>query len=216
MKTKAQAAHARAFLRSSVSPWLLHSPQPTRLRMDGQQLRTNDNDDGPQRNTQQERKHTFLLVIWLKSLIILWKHDGQDWLTVITGADMGDDFDRFLASRSHQEVDFEGDPVRVHGSPGSKQRQNHQIMESAGDRLSLTFQSRGHFDISMEQMVGDDGVELEADSLRSFGDVDQHPVGNRLLSGITINDVPAVILWHFQHHPAFDQATFRACHGMFP
>jgi len=39
--------------------------------MDGQQLRTDDNDDGPQSDTQQERKHTFLLVIWLYSLIIL-------------------------------------------------------------------------------------------------------------------------------------------------
>jgi hypothetical protein len=34
-----------------------------------------------------------------------------------------------------------------------------------------------------------------------------------LLSGIGVNEVPAVILRHFQHHPAFDQATFRFCHG---
>ena len=42
-----------------------------------------------------------------------------------------DDIDGFLASWSHQEVYFEGDAVRVHGSPGSEQRQDHEIMESA-------------------------------------------------------------------------------------
>ena len=69
--------------------------------MDGQQLRTDDNDDGPQSNTQQKRKHIFLLVIWFEFLIILGKHDGQDRLPVITGADMGDNLDGFLASWSH-------------------------------------------------------------------------------------------------------------------
>ena len=69
--------------------------------MDCQQLRTDNNDDGPQRDTQQERKHTFLLAIWLYFLIILGKHDCQDGLTMITGADVGDDFDGFLAPRSH-------------------------------------------------------------------------------------------------------------------
>ena len=91
--------------------------------MKGQQLRPDDNDDGPQRDTQQERKHTLLLVIWLYFLIIFGKHDGQDWLPVVTGADVGDDFDGFLAPRSHQEVDLEGDAVRVHGAPCGEQRQ---------------------------------------------------------------------------------------------
>jgi len=184
--------------------------------MDGQQLRTDNNDDGPQRDTQQERKHTFLLVIWLYSLIILGKHDGQDRLSMITGADVGDDFDGLLASWGHQEVDFEGDPVRVDGFPGSEQRQNHQIMEPAGDRLPFSLESGRDFDIAVEQVIGHDGVELEADSLRLFGDVYQHAIGNRLLAGIGINDVPAVILRHCQHHPDFDQATSRSVHGKFP
>jgi len=180
MKEKAQAVHARAFLRSSVSPWLLRTTQPTRLGMKGQQLRTDDNDDGPQRDTQQERKHTFLLVIWLYSLIIFGKHDGQDGLPVVTWADVGDDFDGFLAPRNHQEVDLEGDPVGVHHFPGGKQRQNHQVMEPAGDRLPLSIETFGDFDIAVEQVVRYDSMELEPDSLRGFGDVDQDPVGDGL------------------------------------
>ena len=182
MKEKAQAAHARAFLRSSVSPWLLRTTQPTRLRMDGQQLRTDDNDDGPQRDTQQERKHTFLLVIWLYFLIIFGKHDCQDGLTMITGADVGDDFDGFLAPWSHQEVDLEGDPVGVHSSPGGKQRQDHQVMEPAGDRLPLSIESGRWFDVSVKQMIGDHRVELEADSFRLFGDVDQDAICDSLVT----------------------------------
>ena len=45
MKEKAQAAHARAFLQSTATSRLLRTTQPTRLGMDGQQLRTDDNDD---------------------------------------------------------------------------------------------------------------------------------------------------------------------------
>jgi len=181
--------------------WMVSSCAPTTTTM------------VPKATPNRNENILFLLVIWLKSLIILWKHNGQDWLTVITGADVGDDLDGFLASRSHQKVDLEGDPVRVHGSPGSKQRQNHQIMESADDRLPLTFETIGNFDIAMEQVIGDHGVELEADSLRSFGDVYQHTIGNRLLPGIGINNVPAVISRHFQHLPEFDQATVRALPG---
>jgi hypothetical protein len=121
--------------------------------MEGQQLSTDDSDDDPNDSTQQQRSHTLLLVIWFESLIILGQHDGQDWLPVITGADVGDNLDGFLASRSHQEVDLEGDAVRVHGSPGGKQRQNHQIMKPAGDRLSLSIKSGRHFDIAVEQVV---------------------------------------------------------------
>jgi len=132
---------------------------------------------------------------------------------MIAGADMGDDFDDFLASWGHQEVDLKGDPVSVDSLPGSKQRQNHQIMEPARHRLSLSDQTLGRFDVSIEQMIGYDGMKPEADSLRSFGDVDQHAIGNRLLSGIGVNDVPAVISPHFQHHPAFGQAIGQASHG---
>ena len=135
---------------------------------------------------------------------------------MVTGADMGDDFDSFFPSWSHQEVDLEGDAVRVHGSPGSEQRQDHQIMEAAGGRLPFTLESGRDFDIAVEQVIGHDGVEFEADSLRSFGDVDQHAIGNRLLSGIGINDVPAVILRHCQHRPGFAQATFQVSLGKFP
>jgi len=215
VKEKAQAAHARAFLRSSAKSGLLRTTQPTRLGMEGQQLRNDDNDDGTQNHPQQNRGHTFLLVIWLYFLITIWQHDGQDWLTVITGADMGDNLDGFLASWGHQEVDLEGDAVRVDSFPGSEQGQNHQIMEPAGDRLSLTLETFGNFDIAVEQVIRDDGAELEADSLRLFGDVDQDAVKNGLCPGITINEVPAVICRHFQHHPAFDQATFRPSHGNF-
>jgi len=49
---------------------------------------------------------------------------------VVTGADVSDDIDGFFPPWSHQEVDLEGDPVRVHGFPGSEQRQNHQIMDT--------------------------------------------------------------------------------------
>ena len=148
--------------------------------MDGQQLCTDDNDDGPQRDTQQERKHTFLLVIWLYFLIIFGKHDGQDRLPVVTGADVGDDFDGFLAPRSHQEVDLEGDPVGVHSFPGGKQRQNHQVVEAAGDGLPLSIESGRWFHVSVKQMIGDHRVELEADSFRLFGDVDQDAIGDGL------------------------------------
>ena len=170
----------------------------------------------PKATPNRNENILFLLVIWLKFLIILGKHDGQDWLPVVTGADVGDDFDGFFPSWLHQEVDFEGDPVGVHGFPGSEQRQNHQVMKPAGNRLSLPFESGRHFHVAVEQVIGNHGVELEADSLRSFGDVYQHAIGNRLFPGITINDIPAVILRHFQHHPAFDQATFRVCHGNYP
>jgi len=132
---------------------------------------------------------------------------------VITWADVGDDIDSFFPSRGHQEVDFEGDAVRVGGFPGSEQRQNHQIMESAGDGLPFTIESSRYFDIAVEQVIGHDGVKLEADSFCSFGDVYQHAIGNRLLSGIGINYVPTVILRHFQHRPGFAQATFRSAHG---
>ena len=135
---------------------------------------------------------------------------------MITGADVGDYFDGFFPSRSHQEVDLEGHPVRIHGSPGSEQGQNHQVMKPAGDRLAFTLESGRDFDIAVEQMVRDHGVELEADSLRSFGDVDQDAIGNRLLPRITINDIPVVILRHCQHHPGFDQATFRCVHESYP
>jgi len=135
---------------------------------------------------------------------------------VITGADVGDDIDSFLPSWSHQEVDLEGDTVGVHGSSGSEQGQNHEIVEAAGDRLPFTEQALGHFDIAVEQVIRDHGVEPEADGLRGFGDVDQDPVKNGLCPGITINDVPAVILRHCQHLPAFGQATFQACHGKYP
>jgi len=150
MKEKAQAAHARAFLRSSASTWLLRTTQPARLGVEGQQLRTDDNDDDPDNGTQQQRSHTFLLVIWLCFLIILGKHDGQDRLPMITGANMGDDFDGFLASRSHQEVNLEGDPVGVHSFPGGKQRQNHQVVEAAGDGLPLSIESGRWFDVSVK------------------------------------------------------------------
>jgi len=126
---------------------------------------------------------------------------------------MGDDFDGFLASRGHQEVDLEGDAIRVYGSPGSEQGQNYQIMKAAGGRLSLTLESGRDFDIAVEQVIGHDGVELEADSFCGFGDVDQDAVKNGLSPGITVNDVPAVILRHCQHRPGFAQATFRSAHG---
>ena len=132
---------------------------------------------------------------------------------MIAGADMGDDFDGFLASWGHQKVDLEGDSVRVHSFPGSEQRQNHEIMKAAGGRLSLTLESGRHFDIAVDQVIRNDGAELEADSFCLFGDVDQDAIGNRLLPGIGINDVPAVISRHFQHLPEFDQATVRALPG---
>ena len=135
---------------------------------------------------------------------------------MITGADVGDDFDSFFPAWSHQEVDFEGDPVRVHGSPGSEQRQNHQIMKPAGDGLPFTLESSGHFDIAVEQVIGNHGVEFEADSLRGFGDVDKDAIGNRVLAGIGINDVPAVILRHCQHLLGFDQATGQASPENYP
>jgi len=134
---------------------------------------------------------------------------------MITGADMGDDINGLLPAWSHQKVDLEGDAVGVHGSPGGKQRQNHQIMEPACHRLPFSLESGRDFDVSVEQVIRDDGVEPEPDSLRGFGDVYQHAIGNRLLAGIGINDVPAVILRHCQHHPAFDQATLRPAHGNF-
>ena len=199
--------HPEAETENGCIALLFRPPKKGRIT-DGQQLRPDDNDDGSQNKTYENRKHTVLLVIWLKSLIILWQHDGQDRLPVVTGADMGDDIDGFFPSWGHQEVGLEGDPVGVDGLPGSEQGQNHQIMESAGDRLPLTLEPGRRFDIAVEQVIGDDGVELEADSLRGFGDVDQDAIGNRLLPGITINDVPAVILRHCQHHPAFGQATF--------
>jgi len=157
--------------------------------MEGQQLRPDDNDNDTNNGTQQERKHTFLLVIWFKFLIILGKHDGQDWLPVVTRADVGDDFDGFFPSRGHQEVDLEGDAIRVDGAPRGKKRQDHQVMEPAGDGLAFSFEAGRDFDIAVEQVVGHDSVELEADSLRRFGDIDQDAVGNRLLPGIGVDEV---------------------------
>ena len=180
MKEKAQAAHARAFLRSSASTWLLRTTQPARLGIEGQQLRTDDNDDDPNNGTQQQRSHTFPLVIWFKFLIILWQHDGQNRLTVVTGANMGDDIDDFFPSWSHQEVDLEGDPVGVHSFPGGKQRQDHQIMEPAADGLPLSIESGWWFDVSVKQVIGDHRLELEADSFRLLGDVDQDAIGDGL------------------------------------
>jgi len=209
VKEKAQAAHARAFLRSSATSGLLRTAQPTWLGMDGQQLRTDDNDDGPQRDTQQERKHTFLLVIWLYLLIILGKHDGQDRLPVVTGADVGEDFDVFLAPRSHQEVDLEGDAVRVHGTPRGEQRQNHQVMEPASDGLAFTIETFGDFDIAVEQMIGHHRVELEADSFRLFGDVDQDAVGDGLGTRIGVDDVPAFIFTHCRNQLASEGTAFQ-------
>jgi len=99
---------------------------------------------------------------------------------VVTGADVGDDFDGFLAPWSHQEVDLEGDAVRIDGAPCGKQRQDHQIMEPAGDGLPLSIESGRWFDVSVKQMLGDHRVELEADSFRLFGDVDQDAIGDGL------------------------------------
>lgn len=132
---------------------------------------------------------------------------------MVAGADMDDDLDCLLPSWGHQEVDLEGDPVRVDGPPGSEQRQNHQIVESARYRLTLVVERGWGLYIMMKEVVRDDGVVLEADGHRGFGDVDQDPVGNGLLSGIRINDIPTVISRHSSHLPAFDQATARFCFG---
>ena len=128
---------------------------------------------------------------------------------MITGADVGDDFDGLLASRSHQEVDFEGDPVGVDGLPGGKQRQNHQVMEAAGDGLPLSIESGRWFNVSVEQVIGDHRVKPEADSLRSFGDVDQDAIGDGLGTRVGVNDVPAFIFIHYRNQLASEGTAFQ-------
>jgi len=129
---------------------------------------------------------------------------------VITGADVSDDFDGFLASWSHQEINLEGDPVGVDGFPGRKERQNHQIMEPARHGLAFTFESGRRLDIAVEQVIRNHRVEPEADGLRLFGDVDQDAVLDGLRPCIGVDEVPVVISRHFQHHPASDLAVAQA------
>ena len=42
--------------------------------------------------------------------------------------------------------------------------------------MSLTLESGRDFDIAVEQVIRYYGVELEADSLRSFGNIDQDAI----------------------------------------
>jgi len=73
-------------------------------------------------------------------------------------------------------------------------------MEPAGDGLSFSFKTFWHFDRAVEQMVGHDGVELEADSLRLFCGIDQDAIGNGLGPSIGVDEVWTT-LWRHGHRP---------------
>jgi hypothetical protein len=53
-------------------------------------------------------------------------------------------------------------------------------MEPPGNTLPLAFQASRRLDVGVEQVVGDDGVEFETNSLRLGGHVDQ----NAILDGL--------------------------------
>jgi len=100
-----------------------------------------------------------------------------------------DSFDGFLASRGHQEVDLEGDAVRVDTAPCGEQGQNHQVMKPACHGLAFSFKPGRWLEVSVEQVRSDHRLNLETDPFRFPGDVDQHPVINGLLTGVAEDQV---------------------------
>lgn len=128
---------------------------------------------------------------------------------MIAGADMGHDFDGLFPPGGHQEVDLEGDTIRVDRSPGSKQGQDHQIMEPTLHRLPLSIASGRWFDVSVKQVIGDHRVELEADRFRLFSDVDQDAIGDGLGTRVGVDDVPALMLIHCRNQLASEVTAFQ-------
>ena len=76
---------------------------------------------------------------WPRYSVILGQHDRQDWLSGVTGPDVGNDLDGFCPAWCHQKRDFEVRSVGPFAGPGSDHRQCQEIMEPASRALTLRF-----------------------------------------------------------------------------
>lgn len=133
----------------------------------------------------------------MKELIVLVQHQGQNWLPLITRANVRDDLDCLRFPRGHEESNPDCRSIRAGMIlSGSAQHKEQEVVEAASCGLTLAFESGGWFDVPVKEGSGDDGIHLEPDSPGSIGDINENSVLDCLLPCIRINKIPFVIGGH--------------------